>query len=105
MDTIILVKDWITKQPIEGAHVQLLPEIGEPHELFTDETGEANFGEVMTGRYRVTVDHRDYSPGTVMKMLPDTVQIELVSLGAVAASVLSIVGVALIVGTKALGWW
>lgn len=78
MDAIVIVRDWVTKAPVRGALVRISPEVGDPQELFTDETGEANFGEVLTGLYTVTAKHKDYAPGIPLRVeLPATVHVEL----------------------------
>lgn len=105
MDSLVIVKDWITKQRVEGARVQLIPEQGAPQEMFTDANGEANFGVVMSGLYRVTVEHRDFNSGTVSAELPTTVQIELLPWWAVGLGLIVGSCVVVVVGAKAVHWW
>ena len=100
MDTIIIVTEWISGQPVVGAKVQLIPEIGEAEEMFSDENGEANFGEVWAGLYTIAVDHSAYSPERRRVELPATVHIAMVPWVAV------VVGVPLASATVLLfAWW
>ena len=106
LDAIIIVKDWVTKNPIAGARVEISPAIGEPMEMMTDENGEANFGEILTGLYRVTVQHKDYGVGFRRVELPATVQIELSPYWLLVALPVSGIVIVAVAGlTKYAGWW
>lgn len=105
MDAIIIVKDWTTKARIEGARVELIPEQGEPQEMFTDANGEANFGELWTGSYTIRATHRDFTLGAVSVELPATVQIELLPWWAVGLGIILGSCVVVVVGAKAIHWW
>lgn len=106
MDTRIIVKDRITKKRIEGAQVEISPEVGAAVDMLTDENGEANFGEVWAGLYSIRVEQRHYKPGTARGVeLPATVQISLVpwwavGLGIVTGTCVVIVVVARVVQLK-----
>jgi len=90
LDTIIIVKDRITKKRIEGAYVEISPEVGAAVNMLTDENGEANFGEVWAGLYSIRVAQRNYKPGTARGVeLPATVQIGLVPWWAIGLGIVT----------------
>lgn len=89
MDTIIIVKDWITKKRIEGAYVEISPEVGAAVDMFTDENGEANFGELWAGLYSIRVVQKNYKPGRATVELPAAVEIRLVPWWAIGLGIVT----------------
>lgn len=101
MDTIIIVKDRITKKRIAGAYVEISPEVGAAVDMFTDENGEANFGEVWAGLYSIRVAQRHYKPGMARGVeLPATVQIGLIPWWAVGLGIVTGTSVVILVVAK-----
>ncbi|NVM24112.1 MAG: hypothetical protein HWN68_20330 [Desulfobacterales bacterium] len=105
MDTIIIVKDSITKRRIEGAYVKISPEVGEAEERYTDENGEANFGELWAGLYTISVGQRNYKSGKATVELPDVVEISLVPAWAIGLGIVTGTCVVLVAATKVARWW